>query len=149
MTLRHARILSLVVALFVAFGLSSVSAQGVADLSVTRITYPHNVQAGHPIRFRIVVTNNGPDTTEPLVLVSTSDSLQTFLLTCDRGISPDGAICEYNEVAAGESVTTLVTAVVAPDPGVTASLDVTLIDGYETLDPVPLDNTASVSVNIR
>jgi hypothetical protein len=151
MSMRRTRILYLLFTLFVAFGVSRVAAQvvAVADLSVTRITYPHSALTGHTIQFRIVATNNGPDASELDVIVSSSDSLQVVMLTCDRGISPDTPACEYSNVAAGDSVTTIVTAVVVGPPDTIASLNIQLSTEGQTTDPVSSNDTATVTVNIR
>jgi hypothetical protein len=150
MSLRRVRILCLLVTVFVAFGVGRVAAQeGVADLSVTRITYPHSVQAGHTITFRIVATNNGPDTSELDVIVSSSDNLLVVLLTCDQGISPDTPACEYSNVAPGGCVTTIVTAVVTGTPDTTALLNVQLSNEDQTSDPNRSNDTATVTVNIK
>jgi hypothetical protein len=132
----------------VAFGVSGVAAQGVADLSITRITYPHSAPTGHTIQFRIVTTNNGPDASELDVIVSTSDNLQLVLLTCDA-VSPDGPNCEYSHDAAGARVTTIATAVVTGTPDTTAWLHVQLSNETETTDPVSSNDAATVTVNIR
>jgi hypothetical protein len=66
-----------------------------------------------------------------------------------RGISLDTPACEYSNVAAGDSVTTIVTAVVVGPLDSMASLNVQLSNEDQTSDRVCSNDTATVTVNTR
>src|SRR5262249_49147842 len=103
----------LILMLLLSFGsrAAPVLAQGTADLAVTIVADRDKLNPHEQITFTIVATNRGPD---DAVLVDVyhylPDQLQFVSLTCDRGISPDTPACEYQSLAAGASVTSVLVA---------------------------------------
>jgi uncharacterized repeat protein (TIGR01451 family) len=90
------------------------------DLSVATSAHPVDVQAGGQVRFRSLVTNNGPATAPAVGFVDTIPQFTTFVSSAASvgGCSGAGAdrrvVCLFGTLAPGASVTIDVV-VVAPD----------------------------------
>ena len=113
-----------------------------ADLAVT-ITPPAAVQPGLQLDYTITVTNNGPSTASNVQLDSPMPAGLTF--GANSGDCSGAFPCVFPSIAAGASQTVTTRACVAraytaPDPvPFTASV------GSDTTDPVPGNNSASVT----
>jgi len=131
-----------------------VLAQGTADLAVTIVADRDKLNPHEQITFTIVATNRGPD---DAVLVDVyhylPDQLQFVSLTCDRGISPDTPACEYQSLAAGASVTSVLVATLKAAPGKQPKVVTTTAqmrrETSDTVDPNPSNDSASVSIKLN
>jgi uncharacterized repeat protein (TIGR01451 family) len=104
----------------ISLGLSTTSATAASDALpsvdlaiVSKTADVSRAHTGQLVRYTIVATNLGPDTTPTLFVFDFVDfHASGFHLveeTCDQGISADTPACEYTNVAPGETVTTIVT----------------------------------------
>lgn len=79
-----------------------------ADLTILRVTGPHQSMVNRVVTIKILATNQGPATSELDVVVTFSAGLDLAGMRCDLGMSPDTPACEYANVAPGTRLTTLV-----------------------------------------
>ena len=134
------------------------AAQGVSDsdLSVTITADKDKVKPGETITFTVTATNLGP-AAAPLMDVSHSlpDQLQFISLTCDRGVSNDGILCEYLSLEPGGTVvSTLVATRFTGTSGMMRSKKVATTAGVNlettaTVDPNGSNNTATVMTKLN
>jgi uncharacterized repeat protein (TIGR01451 family) len=94
-------------------GLARAEGVPTADLAVVSKTADvSRAKIGDEITFTVVATNHGPDAAELDVVEHLPAALAFVSHQCDRGISADGPFCEYGILQPGETVSTVVVAVV-------------------------------------
>lgn len=120
-----------------------------ADLGITRVSFRHTAQVGQLVTFRIVATNNGPDTSQLDVQMTTSANLEPIEYICDFGISPDTPFCEYANISPGTRVTTILVAQVLDTSDTTFSLTVSLSNEGQGADPNPANDTLTVTGQVH
>ncbi len=107
------------------------------DLSVTKSTLTSPVLAGDPITWSINVSNNGPDTASGVVVTDVIPATVTNPVV--TGCTWTAPTCDLGDLAAGESKTVTVTAVVPSD-----TADGTLIENTASAaSPVGVDDDTS------
>lgn len=130
-----------------------------SDISVTISATRHTLGVGQKVTYVATMTNHGPDDAAFVdVVFSWSGKLATGMVTCDHGISADGAACEYSVLKAGETVVSVLpaTAALGSHRGdrwtVKASVffeNDCAFDPNCTFDPNLRNNTASVTTRVR
>ena len=133
----------------------TATAQGITDLKVMIVADRDKVKPGETITFTVTATNLGPDSASLVdVFHSLPDQLQFVLLTCDRGISSDGASCEYVSLDPGDSVVSTLVATPLAGTGMMRSKEVTTTAGVglettATTDPDLGNNLAIVNTKLN
>jgi len=131
------------------------AAQGITDLSITIVANQDKVKPGQLITFTVTATNLGPDAAFLVdVLHGLPDQLQFVSLTCDRGVSNDGAFCEYLSLAPGASVVSTLVATPLTGTGMMRSKQVATsagvgLESTETFDPDLTNNSATVQTKLN
>jgi hypothetical protein len=119
-----------------------------ADLTVLRVTGPHQSMVDRVVTIKILATNQGPATSQLDVGVTFSAGLELTEMHCDLGISPDTPACEYANVAPGTRLTTLVSVRVLE--GSSSNETITSCTGNEgqTEDPNPNNDCIPFTIRI-
>ena len=122
-----------------------------ADVSVAKTLLTSPVVAGSPLTYRIVVSNAGPSNDPAVVVVDAPpSSLLAVSWTCTAVVpsqcasaTGDGALSTTASVAAGSSVTYLVTGTVDPAATGTVTNTATVTPSVGVTDPVTGNNSAT------
>jgi Domain of unknown function DUF11 len=119
-----------------------------ADLTVLRVTGPHQSTVNRVVTIKILAANQGPATSQLDVGVTFSAGLELAEMRCDLGISPDTPACEYANVAPGTRLTTLVSVHILE--GSSSSETITSCTGNEgqTEDPNPNNDCILFTIRI-
>jgi uncharacterized repeat protein (TIGR01451 family) len=127
-----------------------------ADLAVTKVASTAVVAAGQSFSYTVVVTDNGPD---PATGASVLDTMPaglattTWVCTATPGSScpagGTGDIATTIDLAAGGSATFTVTTTATVSAATPVINMATATVGPNTVDPNPLNNTASASVDVN
>jgi uncharacterized repeat protein (TIGR01451 family) len=113
------------------------------------------VKPGQLITFTVTATNLGPDAAPLIdVLHSLPDQLQFVSLICDRGVSNDGAFCEYLSLEPGASVVSTLVATPLIGTGMMRSKQIATTAGVglesnETFDPNLNNNSATILTKLN
>ncbi len=97
-------------------GNAAQAAEGIPTVDLAIVSKTADVTRAHPnqlVTYTIVATNYGPDVAPSLDVTDLVDYQNSGLRfvdeTCDQGVSADTPSCEYQNIAPGETVTTVVT----------------------------------------
>lgn len=130
-----------------------------SEISITISATRHTVGLGQKVAYVATMTNHGPnDATFVDVAFSWSGSVSPGALACARGVSADGAFCEYQSLKAGQTLVSVMPAVAAPGARRGDRWTVTASVLFETdcssspdctVDPNLRDNAASVTTRVR
>jgi uncharacterized repeat protein (TIGR01451 family) len=126
-----------------------------AGLAIEKFDSPDPVGAGNLLRYRIEVTNSGPDTARQIVITDTLPAdvrLETWSLDEGAGTCPVATdslfICEVSELAVGERIV-LTIDVLAPFNINTPTIitNVATVSAWE-IDPDVSDNTREITTEV-
>jgi uncharacterized repeat protein (TIGR01451 family) len=131
--------------------LTIVGAANTANLAVTNVGTPNPVLQGNNITYTVVITNNGPGTsntvsfTEPTPTNTSFVSVAATSGTAGWACSPTSITCTISSFAAGASTTfTVIVQVGAAVPSGTIITDTATVSAATT-DPNPSNNVATVT----
>ena len=120
-----------------------------ADIAVVKIAGPNPIQRGELLTYTIVVTNDGPDAAENVVLTDNIlDSIIDTEYSIDGGttFTPWEGTLDLGTLLAGESQTILIRGTVSDTA--TGPIANTATVTSTTSDPNPDNNTSAVDVDI-
>jgi uncharacterized repeat protein (TIGR01451 family) len=129
----------------------------VADVSVAKFDSPDPVNAGEQLYYTIVVSNDGPDTAENVVIHDTLPAPVTFV-TDDMSVCTEGPTdvltCPIGDIPSGDSVTLVIKVHVDPDAVVDAGgpfgmTNNVTVSTSGSIDPDLSNNSASASTIVE
>lgn len=125
-----------------------------ADVEISTSSIPEMIDTGEQLVYTILVTNNGPDTAENVLLRTSSPLGTRFVsLTTTQGTvtaPPAGGVgvaeVAIGDIESGNTVTVVMTVNVIGEGGDTVSIDVVIES--DTNDPVAGNNSISGSTDV-
>ncbi|MBA2373518.1 MAG: DUF11 domain-containing protein, partial [Chloroflexi bacterium] len=131
---------------------ATTTVNAAADLAVTIADAPDPATLGQPLRYTIVVTNNGPSSAIGVTLTDTLpknagfSSASTTQGTCASKPVKRTVTCSLGTIASGASVTVMIE--VKPTAKGTATNTVTVTATSPT-DPSTVNNTATATTTVK
>ncbi len=122
---------------------------GTADISVTKTVWPEAADPGDTLTYTIILTNNGPDDAQNVILYDAAPpELDEVQISSDGGVTWSGFENPHiiSTLQSGQSKTILLSGIIAE--GACGTVSNTAVVASSTSDPNIYNNTATAIIDI-